>query len=170
MDESISKEFINIINKLRKITHRKHTHSKVHPGEFMMLSAIYSFMNDKCGNAKAGTRLKVTELSDLIHSTKPATSKMLNSLEEKGYIERVSDSKDRRNVYIHLTNKGETIILDAFKRLQDFADRTITRMGEEDSKELLRMLNKLYDAMAEESKKEFPEKDNESDENDIYRG
>ena len=40
-----------------------------------------------------------TELSEVMEVTKPAISKMLNVLEDKGYIERQQDSKDRRAVY-----------------------------------------------------------------------
>lgn len=171
MDNSISREFLTIMNKLRKITHKKHHDTPVHPGEFMMLSSIFHFIKDHNENNIKVTGVTVTELSDIIHSTKSATSKMLNSLEEKGYIERVSDSKDRRIVYIRLTETGEKIIKDSFKRLQDFADRTINRMGEEDARELVRTLNKFYEAILIESKRNSVGKDSECCvEEDIGKG
>ncbi len=94
--------------------------------------------------------VKVSELSEMVHSTKPATSKMLKALEEKGYIERISDKKDRRVVYIRLSSTGEKKIREAFVRMQDFAEHTINRLGEDDSRELVRILNKFCDAAYEE--------------------
>lgn len=88
----------------------------------------------------------------MIHSTKPATSKMLKALEDKGYIERISDKKDRRVVYIQLSAAGEKIIKESFHIMHAFADRTIKRMGEEDAKDFINLLNKFYDAVYEEMK------------------
>lgn len=156
MDKSISYEFVVIMNKLRKLTHKYHPKGMVHPGEFMMLGAIHGYMKEKhagCGkesikkeddrkeNEYNEPGVKISDLSEMIHSTKPATSKMLNILEEKGYIERIADKKDRRVVYVRLSNEGEKIITDAFKQMYEFADNTISRMGESDAKELIRLMN-----------------------------
>ena len=150
MDKSMSREFIKIIHSLRKLTHSHRPNVKVHPGEFMMLASIHGCMEDKEKNHLENRGVKVGEISELIHSTKPATSKMLKAVEDKGYIERVTDAKDRRVVYIRLSETGETIIKDAMNRMYDFADRTIQRIGEDDMKELIRLMNIFYQAMAEE--------------------
>ena len=55
-----------------------------------------------------GENGKITS-SELAAKTKtlpPAVSRTLRGLEEKGYVERSVDKKDRRNTYISLTEKG----------------------------------------------------------------
>ena len=152
MEKNITHEFLVIMNKLRKLTHKHHSKNMVHQGEFMMLGAIHNCMEDNRISHKEEPGVKVSELSSIVHSTKPATSKMLNALEEKGYIERISDKKDRRVVYIRLSLSGEKIIKESLHRMHDFADRTIKRMGEEDAKDFICLLNKFYDAVYEEMK------------------
>ncbi len=152
MEKNITHEFIMVMNKLRKLTHKHHSKDMVHQGEFMMLGAIHGCMEENRANQKNDPGVKVSELSDRIHSTKPATSKMLNALEEKGYIERISDKKDRRVVYIRLSAAGEKIIKESLHRMHIFAECTIKRMGEEDAKDFIHLLNKFYDAVYEEMK------------------
>ncbi|WMJ89404.1 MarR family winged helix-turn-helix transcriptional regulator [Anaerocolumna sp. MB42-C2] len=152
MEKNITHEFLSVMNKLRKLTHKHHPKDMVHQGEFMMLGAIHGCMEENKLNQKDVPGVKVSELSDMIHSTKPATSKMLKALEDKGYIERISDKKDRRVVYIQLSAAGEKIIKESFHIMHAFADRTIKRMGEEDAKDFINLLNKFYDAVYEEMK------------------
>ena len=152
MEKTITHDFLVVMNKLRKLTNKHHHPHKdmVHHGEFMMLGAIHNCMEEKLENHIEDPGVKVSELSEMVHSTKPATSKMLKALEEKGYIERISDKKDRRVVYIRLSSTGEKKIREAFVRMQDFAEHTINRLGEDDSRELVRILNKFCDAAYEE--------------------
>ena len=42
----------------------------------------------------------------LTRTLPPAVSRTLRGLEEKGYVERSADKKDRRNTYISLTEQG----------------------------------------------------------------
>lgn len=157
MDKTITHDFLLIINNLRKLTNKHHHKDMVHQGEFMMLGAINNCLEEKKENNINEPGVKVSELSCTVHSTKPATSKMLRALEEKGYIERISDDKDRRVVYIRLSADGEKKLKEAFNRMHHFADRTIKRLGEEDAKELIRMLKKFYEAVDEELKEKSPD-------------
>lgn len=150
MDKSIGHEFLIVLNNIRKLTHMHHPKLKIHMGEFMMLGAIHGCLNENNEKQVETNGVKVGEISKLIHSTKPATSKMLKALEEKGYVERITDSKDRRVVFIRLTQAGETVIKDTIKMMDDFTLRTVHRMGEEDAKELIRLMKIFYQAMYEE--------------------
>ncbi len=166
MEKAITHEFLVIMDKLHKLMNKNHPKNMVHRGEFMMLGAIHGCMQEKISKDINEPGIKVSELSSRLHSTNPATSKMLNVLEEKGYIERVPDKKDRRVVYIRLSAGGERLIKEALHRMHLFADRTIKRLGEEDAKELIRILNKFYDAVNEELKETFGNRNNpESQEN-----
>ncbi|MDF2870479.1 MAG: MarR family transcriptional regulator [Anaerocolumna sp.] len=147
---TISHEFITTLNKVRKLMGRLHGNRSLYPAEFMMLGAIHH--GKHCEENKAETNepgVRVGELSKMVHSTKSATSKMLKALEEKGYVTRITDTKDRRVVYICLTDRGHEIIQESISQLRIFTDNTIQKMGEDDTRSLIEMLNKLYDAMVE---------------------
>lgn len=96
-------------------------------------------------NSKAG--IKVSDLTNKLCSTKSATSKMLKNLEDKGYITRITDTKDRRVVYINLTESGMAIVKDSFLKMHHLSEQAIAKLGEDDAKELVRILNKFYEAM-----------------------
>lgn len=151
IEGTMTQELFTSFNNVRKLMGRVHTNKVLYPAEFMMLGAIHhgvcKFGEDKSEGDTPGVR--VSDLSKMAHSTKSATSKMLKGLEEKNYIERITDTKDRRVVYIILTEKGNNIIQDSSKRLHEFTNKTIQKMGEEETKSLIQNLNRLYDAMQE---------------------
>ncbi|MPM55768.1 hypothetical protein SDC9_102565 [bioreactor metagenome] len=74
---------------------------------------------------------------------------MLNVMEEKGYIERVSNKSDRRVVYVKLTKEGEEFLKDQNRKFENFTCQVIEKMGEEDTDNLIRLFGKLYDVIEE---------------------
>ncbi len=147
--EEYSRELLMVMSKLTKIIKQYHPKINVHPGEFTMLSAIHCCINKHkdSNSTEHKKRVRVSELSNHIHSSKPATSKMLNSLEEKGYIIRVPNVQDRREVYIELTAEGEKIVGEAFHKMYNFTEESLHRMGEENTKELILLMTKFYESM-----------------------
>lgn len=53
-----------------------------------------------------GARLTATDLCDKMRLFKSQMNKVLNSMEEKGYIKRIRSNQDKRFVYIELSQKG----------------------------------------------------------------
>ena len=81
-----------------------------------------------------GENGKITS-SELAAKTKtlpPAVSRTLRGLEEKGYVERSVDKKDRRNTYISLTEKGWKKGEEVRDRMQDFGCSVMSQLKEED--------------------------------------
>ncbi|MGL5329185.1 MAG: MarR family winged helix-turn-helix transcriptional regulator [Peptostreptococcaceae bacterium] len=98
--------------------------------------------------------MKTSELSKCLMITKPAVSKVINGLEEKGYVERMTDKSDRRVVYINLTETGMKILEEENKRFEIFTQRVIEKMGEDDTEEMIRLFKKMYDSILEIEKEE----------------
>ena len=73
--------------------------------------------------------MKTSELTKYLCITKPATSKMLNVMEEKGYIYRTSNKSDRRVVYVKLTEEGEEFLKDQNRKFENFTCRVVEKMG-----------------------------------------
>ncbi|MGM9971730.1 MAG: MarR family winged helix-turn-helix transcriptional regulator [Anaeroplasmataceae bacterium] len=79
--------------------------------------------------------------------TTAAIMHKLDTLEDKGYIYRISDELDKRKKYICLSEKMKQEAIE----LKETNDKNIEHMtkvlGEEDCKNLLRILNKLIDTI-----------------------
>jgi len=56
------------------------------------------------------SRLSSGEIADEISLTCSNTSKLIRSVEEKGYIKRVLGDKDKRQMYFVLTKEGKKIL------------------------------------------------------------
>ena len=99
-----------------------------------------------------GENGKITS-SELAAKTKtlpPAVSRTLRGLEEKGYVERSVDKKDRRNTYISLTEKGWKKGEEVRDRMQDFGCSVMSQLKEEDIDQLVDYLDRIYEIAEKE--------------------
>ena len=110
----------------------------INKGEFYVLQHVFQQMDRKGVNY-----VTPTELSEAMEVTKPAISKMLNVLEDKGYIERQQDSKDRRAVYVTLTEKGQGVREESMKIVREAVNRIIRQMGDQAADRLIDALQDL---------------------------
>lgn len=85
-----------------------------------------------------------SEIAKRLGYSRARMSHILNSLEKKGYIERVPDANDRRRVIVWITVEGK-------ERAQEKGDasakalaKQLEALGESDASELVRILNKAY--------------------------
>ncbi len=82
----------DLMQKFHKLNmNRKITGGGIARREIMMLKMIKmnSFENEG---------VTISALSELIDISKPAVSQMINTLEDKGYVERITTKSDRRRV------------------------------------------------------------------------
>ncbi|MEG0855167.1 MAG: MarR family transcriptional regulator [Terrisporobacter sp.] len=143
-----SKEFLNSIAKIKKLAHKQKKSNDFHPAMLMTLKTIWcNYEDNKLDENYCG--MKTSDLTKDLCITKPATSKALNILEEKNYIERTSNKSDRRIVYVKLTSEGENFLKDQNKKFENFTCNIIEKMGEEDTDNLISLFGKLYDVIEE---------------------
>lgn len=94
------------------------------------------------------TAISVSEISNLLQITPAGVTHLINPLEEKGFIKRLSDPNDRRIVLVALTKKGtktaETMIADIQKELIGL----VNYLGEGDSMELARLMSRAIEYFA----------------------
>jgi DNA-binding MarR family transcriptional regulator len=93
---------------------------------------------------------RVSRLAKMMDMTIPTTSKLLRVIEGKGYAQRILDDNDRRVVYICLTPKGTEIISKSYEEAINYAQRMLDKLGDDDSAELMRILNKLFAIVRED--------------------
>lgn len=114
---------------------------KLSPGEFALMDVIAEGFENRS--------IKPSELSEKMRMTKPAVSKALNSLEEKGMVERIIDPDDRRGVRIRITEAGKSEHRKSLCAFEDMTCRILERMGEKDSEDIIRLIEKFYAILSE---------------------
>ncbi|BCR35547.1 MarR family winged helix-turn-helix transcriptional regulator [Mariniplasma anaerobium] len=117
-------------------------------------SGIYDRVNTKLSDADImvlfcvafcdiNQKVKLTDIAKTLKVTLPAVTHKVNDLVDKSYLEKVPSAKDLRVIFIRLTENGkkyvESIRDDYYKPIEQLA----IHLGEEDSKNLLRIMNKI---------------------------
>jgi DNA-binding MarR family transcriptional regulator len=87
--------------------------------------------------------VRASELSTRMNVTKGAITHVLNHLEALGFIERVADENDRRVVLVQLTQKGRDLDVNRRAFVKKEMGQLVKFLGEEDTQELIRLLNRL---------------------------
>ena len=91
---------------------------------------------------------KPTRAKDLavgFEISKPAVSKLLNTMEEKGYLRRERHETDRKSVYLALTDKALSILDEQKATASVVTKKIFAEMGMEKAKELLANMNLFYE-------------------------
>jgi DNA-binding MarR family transcriptional regulator len=63
-----------------------------------------------CVSSNTDNRMRMTELAEMLGSTKSRLSHQIGRMETAGMIRRVTDSDDKRGVVAELTGEGKTLL------------------------------------------------------------
>ena len=124
------------------------------PQEHRILEVIYYYpqlYSDHAG-------IRGADLANMLDVSPPAISRMLQSMERKELIRKKPDPKNRRNTFIHLTDKGESLRQEAEKGLSDVMEKMKNRIGAEKAETFLQDLFSVADIFFEEVQKIATEK------------
>ena len=138
--------------------HRDLCFTGLRKSEFVMLEII----ERENGNREQG--VLASDIAKRLRITAPAVSKMLRSMEEKGYVERRVDEKDRRNTRVSITPDGKEAEQQVRRQMQEFITGVIERLGEERTKELIHLMNRYTEIMQEENQNRKRKKQEEKHE------
>ena len=91
------------------------------------------------------------DLAKLILKDRPCTGRLLNSLEEKGFIERFVDTKNNRLVKkMKLTPIGIKTTQDVTNVIKDYMDKLPKVLSDEDKIELINSIKKFRESLEKE--------------------
>ncbi|TWB58329.1 MarR family transcriptional regulator [Rhizobium sp. ERR 922] len=90
-----------------------------------------------------GGELDATELADKASILAPSLTRMIRSLEERGFITKHKDDADGRRVLLQITPAGQAIVEDVMPESQKVYADIDARFGEERVEKLLDMLEEL---------------------------
>ncbi len=91
------------------------------------------------------------DLAKLILKDRPNTGRILNSLEEKGYIERYADTKNNRLVRkMKITEEGKRISAEVTKILKAYINKIPKVYSEEDKNKLRESIIRFRECLEQE--------------------
>jgi DNA-binding MarR family transcriptional regulator len=85
----------------------------------------------------------VADISNKLHLTSGATTSLLNQLEEESLIKRVRDEKDRRVVWVSLTDESKKLVSIITEKRNGFLKDMLSALTVEEQEEYFRLLNKM---------------------------
>lgn len=83
------------------------------------------------------------EIAQQLDISTSAVSQLLNKLEEKGYITRTVNPKDRREILLKLSEKGEAFFQEQEEFSKEIDELVYGQLPEEDLQQLANILKKL---------------------------
>lgn len=150
-NNGVKKQFMDALFRFKKLGAAFHTKTDINMRElFMMQSIRENAMRQK-------NNIDMPDIQSNLHVTQAAVSQMLNSLEKKGYIIRDIDKTNRRKITVMLTQKGEVLLDNTIGEHERMMEKIFSRYGEDNTKQLIALLNRLSD-VADEIKSEVNNK------------
>jgi len=108
------------------------------PGHFRVLSTL------------AFGQRNLSELAYIEHVSLPTMSNTVSTLVNRGWLERVRDTDDRRRVRIELTDEGEEALKRLQRLAQDRIDKLIEPLSDAECENVWSALNSLDACLAGE--------------------
>ncbi len=91
------------------------------------------------------------ELARLLLKDRPNTGRILNSLEDKGYIERFADTKNNRLVRrMRLTHEGKEVLKETSEVIRNYVSKLPRVFTDEDKTELKNMIIRFRQSLEQE--------------------
>ncbi len=83
------------------------------------------------------------QLGDYLFKDKPTITRILDVMEKKNLIIRISDEKDRRKTKVYLTQTGKDVVERLIPVVEDFQKNLTKNISEEETENLTQILKKL---------------------------
>lgn len=122
---------------------------KVHPMPMFKSgeAEVVAFIHRNSDNEKG---VNPSRIGEHIGLSRPAVTAILNSLQDKGCIERRLSSTDRRMFEIHLTPESREKVDEMIFNMDAHVKKIVAGLGKEDSAELIRLLKRVAEISGHE--------------------
>lgn len=131
----------DLVNRLRRVWVNFEPEPPLKRSEMSMLGLIVH--QKKSGEEE----ITVGSLAKVMRQSVPGVSQKIAALEKYGYIERITDSTDRRTATLELTKKGTEIAKCAFHQFINTTELALDAMGEAKTDCLLEQLQEFCNAL-----------------------
>ena len=142
--EKLAQDLLRIFSQFKRSS-GQHPFSRlgIKPSEFVLLHLLIEQGDDN------SVGMRVTEISEKLEITPSGVTHTINSLEKGGYIERLTDPTDRRIVLVRATDKSREVFKQLYAERLKFIEGLVSYLGEQDSKEFIRLFSKSLDYFKE---------------------
>lgn len=134
-------------HKLRKLMYqlgkRKNRNFTVDSKECMQIRGHDMLILKAILHVENGEPIRMSQVAQHLKVSAPAMSQFSRRLESLGYIERIVKDDDRRSVYIQVSKKGIDEMKQAETQINQSLDEMATFLGDRDTDELIRILEKM---------------------------
>lgn len=126
---------------------------EIHRASIMYFANEFSKFNIGAGqyvfllNLYRNEGITQDELTSIVKLDKATTARALKKLEDEGYVKRVRREDDKRFYSIMLTEKAKEIKQDIYSIMNTWEEKMRNCFTDEESKELIRLLNKLNNSI-----------------------
>ncbi len=131
-----------------------------------MIKVISNYMDKSCNNDLSQINMTRSQMGTLIYLHKcknknievnqvdiekefklknPTVTGILNRLEDKGYIMRVSSNKDKRYKKIELTSSGVKIVENGKSKAEKLEDELVSNLSQSEKEKLRELLIKMVE-------------------------
>ena len=93
----------------------------------------------------------VSEVGEFLKLSKSSATQLIERLVKAAFVKRVEDAQDRRITRLHITEAGKTQANILKEKIMQKMGKIFSKIAKEDIKELIRIHNKLIDALKKES-------------------
>ncbi|URZ16588.1 MarR family winged helix-turn-helix transcriptional regulator [Clostridium felsineum] len=108
---------------------------EITPEQFTLLTKIYTSSNGKTQR----------QLANETYKDEANTTRILKKLELKGYVEKLPGTKDKRNNFVFITEKGMELIKILKPLVTDYRKSILKNLSEEEIKNMKAILKKLIE-------------------------
>lgn len=136
----LAKEFMETMHHMRKRKGQKELNDSMQGESFVLFYISHHKDN-----------VTPSDISNAMGITSARIAATLNSLESKGFIERRIDTQDRRRILIDLTKTGKEHVQKHYDMVMTITKNMLKYLGEDDSKEFIRIMKRLADRGGPES-------------------
>jgi DNA-binding MarR family transcriptional regulator len=88
-------------------------------------------------------KMKMQDIARMSGVTKSTVTHYVDYLEKKGFVRRVRDGEDRRDVFIQLTDQGRAWVETNHNKMERFLEQSETMYTKEEWQTLIRLLSRL---------------------------
>ena len=84
-------------------------------------------------------QMTATELCEQTNIQKSQMNRTLNSMEEKGLIDRIRSKKDKRQVFVKINMENAEVYENQHKKVLDIVDTVLEKVGKEKAEEIVQL-------------------------------
>ena len=141
MNQRKAKDVIDAFEKAEKISQDRPPLPKgVLPSYLKLIDWIYQLSQKR--------KVKISDIADILHLSRPGITRSLNAMEEIGLIEKKASLQDGRVVYVFLTEKGQHYYFQYVDQYYKKLSQRLEKYDEHKINEMIDLINQVCDDLS----------------------